>query len=292
MVSVITINYNSYHDTCEFVDSLIAHETFPFEVIIVDNASNHDEGKRLQTRYSDCTVVCSDNNLGFAGGNNLGYQHAKGTYILYMNNDMIVEKPFLESLVNRLNSSDEIGAVSPKIRYTHHPNVIQYAGYTPMTPIFLRNHLIGVNEKDTGQYDVATETAFIHGACVLTSRAILEKAGEMTDVYFLFYEELDWSLQLQRCGYSVWYEPLSVVYHKESMTIKRGSPLRLYYLTRSRLLFARRNYSEGERVLACLYQTGLVLPRNLLSFLLKGKWNMMIASWKGTVRGMIDKIKD
>lgn len=292
MVSVITINYNSYNDTCEFVDSLIANETYPHEVIIVDNASRAEEGQRLQARYPDCTVVCSPKNLGFSGGNNEGYWYAKGAHILYMNNDMIVEKPFLGSLVDRLNSSDRIGAVSPKIRYSHHPDVIQYAGYTPMAPITIRNNLIGVNEKDTGQYDVASETAFIHGACVLTSREILEKAGCMTEVYFLFYEELDWSLQLQGQGYAVWYEPLSVVYHKESMTIKRGSPLRLYYLTRSRLLFARRNYVGRERLLACLYQICLVLPRNLLSFLLKGQWGMMVASWKGTERGVMDKKED
>lgn len=291
MVSIITINYNGYTDTCEFVDSIVAHETCPFEIIIVDNASRNEEGERLKQQYPDCTVVCCPKNLGFAGGNNEGCRYAKGDYILYMNNDTIVEKPFLQSLIDRINSSGHIGAVSPKIRYSHHPEYIQYAGFTAMTPIVLRNNLIGVNEKDTGQYDIANETAFVHGACMLTSRSVLEKAGQMTDAYFLFYEELDWTMQLQRQGYSVWYEPASVVYHKESMTIQKGSPLRLFYMTRSRFYFARRNYTGKDKWLSCLYQAGVVLPRNILLYALKRRWGMLKASWNGAVHGLTDHIK-
>lgn len=290
MVSIITINYNGYKDTCEFVDSIVTHETYPFEIIIVDNASRNEEGSRLQERYPNCTIVCCPENLGFAGGNNEGYKYAKGMYILFMNNDTIVEIPFLQPLVDRIDSSPCIGAVSPKIRYTHHPEYIQYAGFTVMTPIVLRNHLIGVNEKDMGQYDTATETAFAHGACVLTSRKVLDSAGLMSDVYFLFYEELDWTMQLKRCGYSVWYEPASIIYHKESMTIQKGSPLRLFYMTRSRFYFARRNYSGKYKWLSCLYQAGIVLPRNMLLYASKGQWKMLNASWKGAVHGLKDQI--
>ena len=288
IVSIITINYNGLKDTCEFIDSLIEYETFPYELIVVDNASENDEAGKLKSTYPVIRVICSEKNIVFAGGNNLGYCHASGFYILYMNNDMIVKAPFLKPLVDRLKVSTA-GIVSPKIKYSYASDIIQYAGYTPMTSITIRNRAIGVREKDIGQYDRAEKTAFAHGACMLTTKSVIEKAGKMTEIYFLFYEELDWCLQISRAGYTVWYEPASTVYHKESMTIERGSPARCYYLTRSRLLFARRNNFRISKLLSCFYQVMIVLPKNMLYYSFHMRWEMMTAIWRGTKRGLLDK---
>lgn len=291
MVSIITVNYNGYKDTCEFIESLCRHETCPYEIIVVDNASRNNDGERLKEKYPGVTVVCSKKNLGFAGGNNLGYPYAKGEYILYMNNDMTIDAPFLQILINRLNSSKQTGLVSPKIKYAYAPDTIQYAGFTPLSPILLRNHQIGHNQKDHGQYDFACETAYAHGACMLTSRKILEEAGTMTDIYFLFYEELDWSRQLQRAGYNIWYEPAACVYHKESISVGKGSSLQQYYMTRSRLLYARRNLTGMNKFLSCLYQSSVVLTKNLLSCLLHADWQLLRSYAKGTWHGLTDSAR-
>lgn len=116
MVSLITINYNGYKDTCELVNSLRQFEDYPYEIIIVDNASPNGDGPLLKASLSGVTVICSDKNLGFSGGNNLGYKYAKGEHILFINNDMIITGPFLKTLVNRLQTNEHIGLVSPKIR--------------------------------------------------------------------------------------------------------------------------------------------------------------------------------
>ncbi|WP_106829377.1 glycosyltransferase family 2 protein [Parabacteroides pacaensis] len=289
MVSIITINYNGYQDTCELIDSLRQKETYPYEIIVVDNASKNEDGLRLKKAYPDVKVICSKENLGFAGGNNLGYQHAKGEYILYINNDIVIKAPFLQTLVTRLNSKENIGALSPKIKYSYAPDIIQYVGYTPMLPITIRNRMIGTCQKDVGQYDTACKTAFVHGACMLTSRKIIKEVGCMTEIYFLFYEELDWSLQLQRSGYEVWVEPSVCVYHKESMSIPKNTPLRQYYLSRSRFLFTRRNYKGVTKYMACFYQLFCTLPLNTLLFFFKLQRQNLLAIWRGVFRGLIDK---
>lgn len=291
MVSIITINYNGYKDTCELIDSLKGYETYPYEVIVVDNASASDDARKLKAGYPEAIVVASPENLGFAGGNNLGYEHAKGEYILYLNNDILIEAPFLEALVNRIDSDEKIGAVSSKIKYTANRNVIQYAGYTAMNPITTRNELIGVGKTDVGQYNEAHTTPFIHGACVLTSRKVIETVGNMPSLYFLFYEELDWSVKLRNHGYELWYEPSATVYHKESMSIKRGSPARNYYLTRSRVLFTRRNIKGINRVLAIAYQTFVSYPKNMLQSAIKGDWKMVSAITRGLISGFTSPIK-
>ena len=290
MVSIITINYNGFKETCELIDSLRLYEDYPYEIIVVDNNSPNGDGRRLKETFPELTIICSDKNLGFSGGNNLGYKYAWGGYILYMNNDMTISGPFLKTLVKRFQSEERIGLVSPKIKYEHHPDTIQYAGYTPMHPVRISNNLIGVNQKDKGQYDQPSPTAYAHGACMLTSREVIEKAGMMTEIYFLFYEEIDWSIQLKRAGDEIWYEPGACVLHKESMTAKRGTPLRLYFLTRSRLLFTRRNLASFTKITALLYQLLIVIPKNIILYSAHGQKDMLISFIKGSYHGFTNKI--
>lgn len=292
MVSIITVNYNGFQDTCEFIESIRRYETYPYEIIVVDNASRENEGQKLKERYRDIQVICSEKNLGFAGGNNLGYRYAQGEYILYINNDIEIKTPFLQALIARFQSKKNIGLVSPKIHYAYAPGIIQYAGFTPMSPVLLRNHQIGNQEEDTGRYDQARETAFAHGACMFTSREVVEKAGSMTGIYFLFYEELDWSNQLRRAGYSIWYEPAVCVYHKESRSAEKGSPLREYYMTRSRILFARRNIHGVKKGLSCLYLATVVALKNIAPAVFHKDRQMAKAYFQGTWHGLTAKITD
>lgn len=291
MVSIITINYNGYNDTSELIDSLYKNEHVDFEVIVVDNASKENEAIKLAERYPKIKAVRSEVNLGFAGGNNLGYDNASGDYILFMNNDMVVKEPFIEPLIRRFESSDTIGLLSPKIKYYYAPGTIQYAGFTGFSKIALRTSLIGEKCNDDGHFDTATVTASTHGACMFTSRALINKVGRMTDIYFLFYEEHDWSLRFREAGYQVWYEPESCVYHKESMTIKRGTPSRLYYLSRARVIFTRRNTSGFNKLVSCAYLLCFSLPKQMLEFTLKGQWQMVKSGFTGFCNGFKLKLK-
>lgn len=285
MVSIITVNYNGCQDTCELIDSLVKYETFPYEVIVVDNASIGDDVNIMKSRYPDVCIVESERNLGFAGGNNLGYSYAKGDYILFLNNDVIITEAILANLVNRLTGTT-CGLVSPLIMYAEPSDRIQFAGFTPLSSITLRNKIIGTGEVNSGQYNQAHETPYVHGACMMARRDAIEKVGLMTDVYFLFYEELDWCEQFKKNGYKLWYDPSSFIYHKESMTARKGSPLRLYYMTRARLLFARRNLNTLNKYLSCLYLTTIVLIKETLIRSIHGEWKLLLAVWRGTWSGL------
>ncbi len=264
------------------IESLQQFETYPYEIIIVDNASRGDDAAQLQERnYPNVTVVASKENLGFAGGSNLGTSYAKGEYILYLNNDILIDRPFLEALIHRLDASSEIGAVSPKIMYAHHPTIIQYAGYTQLTRIRMKSHQIGQGEEDRGQHDCAHDTGSVHGACMLTSRRMIDIVGLMTDIYFLFYEELDWSYHIQQMGREVWYEPKAMIYHKEGMSIPKNTPLRNYYLARNRIIYTRRNGQGIEKILSLLYLTCITYPFNILRSLVTFHWKNIGALSRG-----------
>ncbi|SFO53385.1 glycosyltransferase family 2 protein [Prevotella sp. tf2-5] len=286
LLSIITINYNGLQDTCELIESLPADDE-SLEVIVVDNASTQDEASEIENRFPHVMVIRSDENLGFAGGNNLGIQAAHGKYLFFLNNDTIIHQPSaISHLIKRLESSDEIGIVSPKIRFSWGNQQIQYTGYTPLSYITLRNKPIGCGEEDRGQYDTPHPTPYAHGAAMMVKREVVEKAGQMPECYFLYYEELDWSVMIRRTGYEIWYEPACTVYHKESKTTGHISPLKTFYITRNRLLFAKRNVKGISKYVSYLYLMVIVAPKDMLKYCWQGRNDLSKATFNGIIQFM------
>ena len=275
-VSIITINYNGLDDTCALIESIPFNENM--EVIVVDNASKNHEARVIAKRYPQVKVIQRDQNLGFAGGNNLGIQAAQGKYLFLVNNDTIFKDFNVQALIDRMESSPGIGIVCPKIRFVWDNNPIQFAGYTPLSKITTRNHAIGFGEEDHGQYDTPHPTPYAHGAAMLIRRDAIDKVSLMPECYFLYYEELDWSMMFARAGYQIWYEPECTIYHKESQTTGQNSPLRTYYLTRNRLLLVRRNPQEFNKPLAYLYLIGIVSIRDILKYTFTARFELLKAT--------------
>lgn len=324
-VSIITVNYNGWRDTCAMIDALWRHETYPYEVIIIDNDSAGDDVVQIENylnnnktdnhssagnapQVSDCSVAGNSNqvtgrssteafqllrpfpdvqlirspkNLGFAGGNNLGLPVAKGEYLFFLNNDTEITCPVLEVMVSRFLSNDRIGALSPRIELTHTPGLVQYAGDWRMTPITLRNRCPDADLHNRDR--ISREVEVVHGAAMMFRRDVVDRIGPMYEGYFLFYEEFDWSYAVLDAGYKVWFEAGATIYHKEGKTIGLRSPLRERYLVHSRLLFAKRWVPKRWRWLTILYLTIPVTLRNILTYALKRRWDLV----KATVQGVI-----
>ena len=284
-VSIITINYNGLEDTCALIETIPFNENM--EVIVVDNASQNQEADIIAQRYPYVKAIRSSENLGFAGGNNLGIQAAHGRYLFLVNNDTFFKDFNVQALIDRMESSPKIGIVCPKIRFAWGNNPIQFAGYTPLSKITVRNRALGFGQEDHGQYNTAHLTPYAHGAAMLIRREAIDKVGLMPECYFLYYEELDWSMMFTRAGYQIWYEPTCTIYHKESQTTGQNSPLRIYYLTRNRLLLVHRNPQEFYEMLTYLYLFGIVAPRDIFKYSLTAHFDLVKANY----RGIRDSIK-
>lgn len=280
-LSIITVNYNGIKNTCELIDSITF--TDDMEVIVVDNGSENDEASIIQHSYPQIKVIRSEKNLGFAGGNNLGMKAAKGKYFFLINNDTLFrhQTSNIKHLIDRLESSPTIGMVCPKIRFAWANNPIQFAGYMPLSKVTVRNKAIGYGEKDKGQYNTPHPTPYAHGAAMLIKREAIDKVGLMPECYFLYYEELDWSMMFTRAGYEIWYEPTCTIYHKESQSTGQSSPLRTYYITRNRLLLVKRNWYGITKYLSYIYLIGIVALRDLCKFAIKSKTDHIKAIYKG-----------
>ncbi|MBD1432787.1 glycosyltransferase family 2 protein [Sphingobacterium sp. DN00404] len=288
-ISFITINYNGIQHTADLLESIFTKNfSFSYEVIVIDNGSNVNEFETLKIKYPKIRGIYHSKNLGFAGGNNLGIDLARGTYLYFLNNDTLLPSEADNQIVEILEFCQlhpQAGGLSPKIMYNSPPDLIQFAGSTPLSTITLRNKQIGYQEQDLGQYNTIKEIPYMHGAAMFVPRRVIEHIGAMPELYFLYYEELDWSCRLSKL-YKLYYYPDAYIYHKESATTGIDSPLKAFYLTRNRILFAVRNRSGITRILSILYMVGIVSPLKMLKFIGRGKWQQVVSIWSGVLSGI------
>jgi len=282
LISIISLNWNTTGVTCDFLRSINDQNTYKnIEVIVVDNASNEDPTRDFLAVYPSAKVIRNSANLGFSGGNNAGIAVAGGDFLFIVNNDTEFTPGLLEGLLEIFRTYPDAGMASPKFHYFFAKGTIEYAGYAPVSPFTGRNGMIGCREADKGQYDQVSQTNYVHGGAMMIPRHVVEEVGRMPELYFLYYEEFDWSEQVKRSGYKIYYQPKSLIYHKESMTTGKSSPLKTYYLTRNRILFMRRNMSWSAQLLFAGYFVLFTIPKNTLSYLFKGQKEHLRSFWRG-----------
>jgi GT2 family glycosyltransferase len=281
LVSLITVNYNTTKDTKEFLESvkLLTYENI--EVIIVDNASKISPRNELMAVYPSLIYIQSDENLGFAGGNNLGIASAQGEYFFFLNSDTILFPDSLEPLIEFLEQNPQVGMASPKVLYPD-KKTVQYSGGITINPYTGRGKQLGLLEEDAGQYDYCYETGWPLGAALIVPKRVIDKIGPMPDIYFLYYEEIDWGEQVKRAGFTVHFIGISKIIHKEATSMGGNeSETKAYYMTRSRLLYMRRNSSGITRIIGFAFFFLVTAPKQTLDYLLRRKFKLLKSFSKG-----------
>ena len=282
LTSIITVNFHQTAVTIALLESVgRSYHAADVEVILVDNGASEDQANLFKPYFENLQYIRSAKNLGFAGGNNLGIKQAKGDYILLLNNDTEIPAGCLETMQAELNANEKIGLLSPLLLYFDQKDLVQYAGFTPLNYITGRNEIIGALEQDRGQFNESYATGFCHGAAVMCRRADLNTAGLMDENYFLYYEELDWCEKFKRLGKEIWFTGKTRVYHKESVSVGKESPLKAYFMTRNRMLFIRKNTGFITTLLFSLYFTLIACPKAIFGYLLQKQNNLAKAVLKG-----------
>lgn len=200
------------------------------------------------------TIIAAGENLGFSAGNNVGMRFAlRDSAIMYcwcLNNDTVVEPGAPAAVIARMDATHKVGMCGTQVRYYARPGTWQTLNGSRFRLLTGQSTGIGLNQPITRPFDprkVARETDFVLGASLAVSRAFLETVGFMEESYFLYFEEMDWSVR-NRGRFATAFAHGAVVYHKEGGSIgssgKKGqrSEVAEYYLLRSRLKFYRRNF--------------------------------------------------
>lgn len=281
-ISIITLNYNQADVTCAFLASTEKLQYTNYEILVCDMASAEDpSAKILAGNYRNTRLLLSKNNLGFAGGNNWGMDQAKGDFIFVVNNDTEVTPNLLNELLQPFYADPSIGVTCPKIMFFDKPDTIQYAGFRPMNNFTGRTFTVGIGEEDKGQHDTPGVTYGAHGCAMMIKREVIEKTGRFPEKFFLYYEEWDWSARIQKAGYKIWYTPSAVIYHKESMSVGKANPMKVYYHTRNRILYIRRNAGFLQKGVFTVFFVFFTMPKSIFSYLVNKQFTHLKYFLKG-----------
>ena len=266
-VALIVLTWNQRDLTLDCLASLSALD-YPAdrrEFVVVDNGSVDGTAEAVRATYPGVTVLETGENLGYAGGNNVGIRYALeqgADYVCLLNNDTEVVPDFLTRLVEEAESDGSIGIVGPKM-YFFEPSDMVFAagslvewdkGTLNQRGIWQRESIVGPIHSDHPE-----DVDFIIGCGLLVRRAVLERAGLLDARYYLNYEDVDLCIRANQTGYRVRYTPRAVLYHKVSASLGQASPRNTYYMTRNALLF----FSTHQTGLRRLRTLGRVVWRNL-----------------------------
>ena len=272
LVGIIVLHWTGVDDTRQCLNSLRAIGYSNRRLYLVDNASFDQGGVRLKDEFkSDVHFIRNQTNLGFAGGNNVGLRQALTDgceFVLIINNDTTVKPDFLDRLVETALADESIGLIGPKILSFEPKDKIWFSGGRIQWSSGVRIGHRGVGEADCGQYDLTEPTDWLTGCCVLARRSAIEKAGLMPAEYFLYFEDVDWSVAIQRAGFKLVFEPRSVIWHKEASESASFNPQKLYYQARNYPQFVKRYANRWQRIIFVVFfivYYGQLMIRNLLA---------------------------
>jgi GT2 family glycosyltransferase len=284
MVSIITLNWNQTQITCEFLESTRKFQYKNYEILVCDMGSDVDPTEFISSQnYPGTRVLRSEKNLGFTGGNNWGIRQAKGDFVFIVNNDTEVTPDLLDRLIEPFHKDSSIGVTCPKIRFFHHPDVIQYAGFNPINLYSGRTTAVGNKEIDNGQHDKSGYTYGAHGCAMMVRRDVIEKVGMFPEKFFIYYEEWDWSSRILKAGYKIYYEAKALIFHKESITMGKQSAIKVYYHTRNRILYMRRNSNFLQFLAFITFFTLFTAPKAAVKFVVNRQFTHLKSFVKGAV---------
>lgn len=233
MLSIIIINYNSKDVLQNCLQSLTTIKIdVEKEIFVIDNASS-ESIKKLSIKFPQIKFIFNEKNTGFAAANNIGIRKSKGEYVLLLNPDTIVNENSFQPMIDYLNNHNVVGVVGCKIfnadgeieRSTHsfpsllkefvHANefIKRFLGYESNILNRVKTFL-GLKSLDSyWDHNSTKEVDHVTGACMMIKKEVIEKVGLLDEAFFLYNEEVEWSMRIKKAGYKIVFLPESNIIH-------------------------------------------------------------------------------
>jgi len=250
-VSVIVVNHNGMSFLKDCFDSLLA-ATYPdTELLMVDNGSTDESVSFVERNYPTVTVIHSGGNIGYSAANNLGIRHARGEYVVLLNNDVEVTPGWLEPLVEEFELDSKVAACQPKLLHMINRTSFEYAGAAGgfmdrLGYPFLRGRVFDTIEDDRGQYQTPVDLFWTSGAAMAIRKNVLDETGLLDEDFVLHMEEIDLCWRLHLRGYRLRVRPDAVIYHYGGGTLSQEKTVKMYYNHRNSMFMLLKNYSGGR----------------------------------------------
>jgi GT2 family glycosyltransferase len=241
-LSIVILSFNQVEATLACLESLAQQTRKDFNVVVIDNCSAATTVQKIRHNFPTIHLLALDENLGWAGGNNVGIRQCLGEshdWIMLLNNDTVLPKNTVANLFEYI-SVLQPSIITPAIRYLHQPSQMQvdpsqgiysfHAAYVGEQPAIYR--------PDVGLW----ELDFVYGACMIVHRQVFETVGLMEERFFLQMEETDFYLRAKNRGFKTYCAASICIDHAESLSFGgKVTPTKTYYIARNNLLLAERH---------------------------------------------------
>jgi GT2 family glycosyltransferase len=280
IVSVVIVNWNTRVFLEQALRSLLVQTDQPrYEIVVVDNGSTDGSAEVVRTQWPDVKLICHAANVGFAAGNNAGFAHASGEYVLLLNSDTLVLRSTLPGLVSVLRRDPGVGCVGARHlnadgslqRSTNEfPTLLNDAlELTEISRLKIVQRVLLRRFPWWSDHIRACETGWVNGACMMVRRQVIEEIGGLDETFFAYAEEVDWCYRMCHAGWRVVFTPAAEVVHFSGQSLNSDPGLRLRLRYRGHAKFYRKHYSRTAHCLFCSIVTAAAAGRIVALVLLK-----------------------
>jgi GT2 family glycosyltransferase len=246
--TVIVLNYNGEKLLPACLDSLACQIGEPIDIVVVDNASTDGSAELVAQHYPSVRFLGLDSNRGFTGANNAALRDAllRGSeYALLLNNDTFAAPDFISKMLAVITSDLNVAVVCPKIYFAHQPDSLWYAGGDFSLWTGVSKHR-GWRQIDKNQYDQSVDITQATGCAMLVRASAIREVGLLDDRFFIYGEDLDWSVRFKKRGYRLLFAPKARLWHLDGATnvkvLGNGSEERRQFLSTRNMIFIARKH--------------------------------------------------
>ena len=252
-VEIMILHFNNINFIDNCLKSLLKLTYKNFKITVIDNGSTDDSVNFIRKKYPIVNLIENKKNYGFAGGYNRAIPLSKSDFILFLNNDVIVDKNFLTEMIKVAVSDNRIAVLQPKVLSLRDKKMFDHAGAAGgFIDLFgypiCRGRVFDTIEKDNGQYNDLIDVFWVCGVSMLIRRNVLKETGLFDEDFFLYAEEIDLSWRVNLLGYRLVYAPKSVIYHVGKGSSSKEPFKMLYLFHRNHLLILLKNYSTKNLI--------------------------------------------
>jgi len=246
---IIILHYQSYEDTHACLSSLQDIPGDRFDVMLINNGMEKNIETHVRTNFPAVKCITLEQNMGFAVANNIGLHASLQNgyqFSLLLNNDVVVDRHFLEILRNVMEADENVALAGPAIYYfDKRDSLWAIGGWINLW----KAQIGGIINVDVNNCSPCFDVDYLPGTCILVRNRALDKIGMLPEEYFLAYEEAEFAIKAKKSGYRILACRDSKIYHKVGMS-GQSPPKYKYNHMRNRFLFMKRNFIRPINYLA------------------------------------------
>ena len=282
-VIVLILSYNGKDLLEECLSSYLENDYPNFNIVLIDNGSTDGTKEYVEANFPDVYVHRTDVNLKYSGGFNFGLEYAfqqkKADLVLISNNDVRADSGIVSALADTMVRHKDAGFVTGKVYYHEQPDLLQTIGKSG-DEVFWRGKNIGGKQIDKGQFEEEMELTWCDDIFWMVRRELYEITGGYDTEFAFQAEDFDWQVRAKEAGFKIYYSPKARLWHKDSTTIGKVSPFKLFFDFRNPLI-VHLKYRTPEQVKPFFRRQLSHAFSFMLKNTIKGNFKHVSAVWRG-----------